>query len=254
MTWRQLDDQVEQVRTDLVDVEAAVACGDLDADTGDRLRATYRGELAELERRLGELDGAGEPEPPPRDRRRMVAGTLLVLAGLATVGALLAGSVADRRPGDPAVGGVPGDVVSGAVDLDAVSNEEMEAVVARNPDVTGMRLALADRYFAAGEFDRAVDHYLIVLEQEPGNVTALGAVGWMTHLSGRSDIGLSYVERALAIDPDFAQGYWYLANIRAEGLGDPAGAVEPLRALLGFDGLPEEIRTAAEAMLDRVTP
>lgn len=254
MTQQRLDDQVEQVRTDLVDVDAAVASGDLDRDTGDRLRATYHGELAELERRRAELDEVADPEPPVRDRRRMVAGTLLVLAGLATVGVLLAGTVADRRPGDPAVGGVPGDVVSGAVDLDAVSNEEMEAVVAQNPDVTGMRLALADRYFVAGEFDRAVDHYLIVLEREPDNVTALGAVGWMTHLSGRSDIGLSYVERALAIDPDFAQGYWYLASIRADGLDDPHGAVEPLRTLLGFEGLPEEIRTAAEAMLDRVTP
>lgn len=254
MTWRHLDDQLEQVRTDLADVDVAVASGDLDPDTGYRLRATYRGELAELERRRAELDEAAEPGPPTRDRRRMVAGTLLVLAGLVTVGVLLAGTVADRRPGDPAVGGVPGDVMGGGVDLDAVSNEEMEEVVAENPDVTGMRLALADRYFVAGEFDRAVDHYLIVLEQDPGNVVALGAVGWMTHLSGRSDIGLSYVERALATDPDYAQGYWYLANITADGLDDPAGAVAPLRTLLDFNGLPDEIRTAAEEMLDEVTP
>jgi len=249
-----LDDQVDQVLVDLADVDAGVAAGDLDPSTADRLRATYRTELAGLERRRDELAEAEDPPPAGRDRRRMVAGTLLVLAGLTAVGVLLADTVADRAPGDPAVGGVAGDVVSGAVDLANVTDEEMEAVVAQNPDVTRMRLALAERYFVAGEFDQAVDHYLIVLEQDPDNVAALGAVGWMTHLSGRPDVAVSYVERALDIDPDFVQGYWYLANIRADGLSDPAGAVQPLRTLLGFDDIPDEIRLEAEAMLVRIEP
>ncbi|CAN5307473.1 hypothetical protein BH24ACT7_BH24ACT7_23260 [soil metagenome] len=248
-----LDDQVDQVLVDLADVDAGVAAGDLDQETADRLRATYRTELAGLERSRDELAEAGDPRAG-RDRRRMVAGTLLVLAALTAVGVLLADTVADRAPGDPAVGGVAGDVVSGAVDLATVTDEEMEAVVAQNPDVTRMRLALAERYFVAGEFDQAVDHYLIVLEQDPDNVAALGAVGWMTHLSGRPDVAVSYVERALDIDPGFVQGYWYLANIRADGLGDPGGAVEPLRTLLGFEGVPDEIRAEAEAMLDRIEP
>ena len=74
----------------------------------------------------------------------------------------------------------------------------------------------------------------------------------MTHLSGRSDVALSYVERALAIEPEFAQAYWYLANIRADGLDDPAGAAEPLRTLLAFDDVPDEIRARAEEMLAEV--
>ncbi len=247
-----IDEQLDQVLVDLADVDASQAAGDLDAVTADRLRATYRDELSELEERRRLLDDGGGAPPVGRDRRRVVAGTLLMVAGLAAVAVLLAVTLADRDPGDPAVGGVPGDVVGGGVDLGEVTNEELEEVVAENPEVTGMRLALADRYFVAGDFDRAVDHYLVVLEQDPESVAALAAVGWMTHLSGRSDVALTYVERALAIEPDFAQAYWYLANIRADGLDDPAGAVEPLRTLLEFEALPDEVRAEAEAMLERV--
>jgi tetratricopeptide (TPR) repeat protein len=247
-----IDEQVDQVLVDLADVDASEAAGDLDAVTADRLRETYRNEMSQLEQRRRLLDDGGETLPVGRDRRRVVAGTVLMVAGLAAVAVLLAVTLADRGPGDPAVGGVPGDVVGGGVDLGEVTNEELEEVVAENPEVTGMRLALADRYFVAGDFDRAVDHYLVVLEEDPENAAALAAVGWMTHLSGRSDVALGYVERALAIEPDFAQAYWYLANIRADGLDDPAGAIEPLLALLEFEGLPDEIRAEAEAMLERL--
>ncbi len=246
-----LEEQREQVLADLADVDAGAASGDLDDATAEHLREVYRDELADLDRRRASLD-EGESAPERPDRRRAIAGGLLVVAGLTAVGVLLAVTVVDRGPSDPAVGGVPGAVADGGVDPADVTDEELEQVVADNPGITGMRLALAERYFVAGEFDRAVDHYLVVLEQDPDNVAALAAVGWMTHLSGRSDVALSYVERALEIEPEFAQGYWYLANIRADGLDDPAGAAESLRTLLGFDGLPAEIRDQAEAMLAEV--
>ena len=236
---------------DLADVDAGAASGDLDDATAEKLRAVYRDELADLDSRRASLEAAGPVAEGP-DRRRAIAGSLVVVVALAAAGVLLAVTVADRGPGDPAVGGVPGAVVDGGVDLADVTDEELEQVVADNPEITGMRLALAERYFVAGEFDRAVDHYLVVLDQDPDNVAALAAVGWMTHLSGRSDVALSYVERALAIEPEFAQAYWYLANIRADGLDDPAGAVEPLRTLLAFDDLPDDIRARAEEMLAEV--
>ncbi len=102
-----------------------------------------------------------------------------------------------------------------------VTDEELEQVVAENPEITGMRLALAERYFVAGEFDRAVDHYLVVLEQDPENVAALAAVGWMTHLSGSLRRGATYVERALAIEPDYAQGVLVPGQHQGRRLGRP---------------------------------
>ena len=55
-------------------------------------------------------------------------------------------------------------------------------------------------------------------------------------------------ERALALEPDFAQAYWFLANIRF-ALGDAEAAVEPLERLLAYEGIPESIRTEAEDAL-----
>jgi tetratricopeptide (TPR) repeat protein len=110
-----------------------------------------------------------------------------------------------------------------------------------------MRLALARRYFEAGDFGPALDHYMTVLDQEQ-HPEALANVGWMTYLSDRPEVALAYVERALELEPDFAQAYWFLANIRF-ALGDAEGAVEPLERLLAYEGLPEDIRTEAEDAL-----
>lgn len=245
---RMLADHLEQVERDLVEVSEQLATGELDAATAERLRTTYRTELGALEERISRIDD-DRPERPARDRRRAMIGAVLLLAGFVAVALVLMATVAQRRPGELATGGIVGDVAGGRVDLADVTNEEMERVVAENPGVVGMRMALAARYFEAGEFDDALPHYMTVLEQDPDNAEALANVGWMTHLSGRPDVGVAFVERAIAAAPDHAQAYWFLANIRFHGLDDPAGAVEPLERLLTYEGLPDEIRTQAEALL-----
>ncbi len=190
-------------------------------------------------------DGAA----PGPDRRRMLVGVALVLAGFAAVTALLLTTVRTREPGELVTGGIATDVVQGDIDLATVSNEEMEAVVAENPDIVGMRLALANRYFEAGEFDRALPHFMTVLDQEPDNPEALASIGWMTHLSGRSDVAESFVLRALDVAPEYAQAYWFLGNIRLLGLADAAGAIAPLERLLEFEAIPDDVRGQAEALL-----
>ena len=74
----------------------------------------------------------------------------------------------------------------------------------------------------------------------------------MTFLSGESELAASLVEESLQIQPDGGIAFWYLANIRANGLGDAAGAVAPLQRLLEYESLPDDIRTAAEGLLARV--
>lgn len=244
-----LQERLEQVDTDLAEVDEQVAAGELDATTAETLRSTYRQERRRIE---GEIESlAAEPAAAPGpDRRRMFAGVVLLLVGFAAVTLLVVNSVQRRAPGELATGGIASEVAGGGVDLSTVTNEEMEAVVADNPDVIGMRLALAGRYFDAGEFDKALPHYLTVLEQDPDQPEALANIGWMTYLSDRPDVAEQYVERALAVDPDYVQAYWFLGNIRLVGLGDSAGAVDPLTRLLDFGEIvPEDIRVAAEELL-----
>jgi hypothetical protein len=123
-------------------------------------------------------------------------------------------------------------------------------VVAQNPDITSMRLALAERYFVDGDFPDALQHYMYVLDtQGIKDPTALANVGWMTYLSDVPEVAESFVEESLAIEPDGGIAFWYLASIRFYGLNDPAGAVAPLESLLEYEEVPDEIRTAAEELL-----
>lgn len=231
--------RLAQVEADLADLDVQVAAGELDDETAGRLRETYERErLAILETPEGEPDESGT-----RHRGRVVVGTLLVLVAVAAAGIAVALSATDRGPGDLITGDVPG------VDLASITNEDLEEVVADFPEIVGMRLALADRYFNDGDFSSALGHYLTVLDLEPANPRALASIGWMTYLSGEPEIGARYVEQALAVDDEFPQAHYFLGAIRLLGLGDAAGAIGPLERVLTFDGVPAEVRSQTEQLL-----
>jgi len=247
-----LREHLGQVERDLVELDEQVAVGEIDDVTGAKLRDGYTREreriLAEIAGTVDVVDGA----TPPRlvTTRRLVGASFLIVATV-----LLAWGVTRTvGAGEPAVEGLASDVLSGGgLNLDNVTTDELEAVVAENPDVVPMRLALARRYFNDGDFSKAFAHYMYVLNdlgvQDPG---ALADVGWMTYLSGRPDLAESFVERSLEIEPNGGVAFWYLAIIRYQGLDDAAGAVAPLESLLAYEDLPTEFRVEAEKMLAEV--
>ena len=248
-------EQLQQVERDLAEIADQQAAGELDAATVQRLRSRYEAERDTLRRELSvtvepeqssERAESAEPVAPLITGRRLAGAAVLVVAAIGlTIG------VVSATGDSPGVEGVASDVVAGGgVNLDEITNEQMEQVIAENPDIAPMRLALADRYFAAGEFSSALTHYMYVLDtlgvDDPG---ALANVGWMTYQSGVPDTAASFVERSLQIQPDGGVAFWYLANIRFHGLDDPIGAIEPLQSLLRYDNLPEELRSAATELL-----
>ncbi|NNF63734.1 MAG: hypothetical protein HKN07_05680 [Acidimicrobiia bacterium] len=246
----QVRDAIAQVDRDLEELSTQVEVGEIDATVADELRARYTAERRRLEGEL-ELLSNVERVPEARSQSRAVVGTLIVVIGFAVLAWGVAQSVTERGPGELVTGGISQDVVAGGVDLSQVTNEEMEAVVAENPEIAPMRIALARRYFEAGDFDAAFDHYLVVLEQDNANYEVLANVGWITYLAGEPDVAERYVVRSIDAEPSFAQAHWYLGNIRLFGLSDPAGAIEPLETLLSFDAVPAEILSEATALLDR---
>lgn len=244
---RRIEERIAQTERDLADIAVQIVEGELDAATADRLRTKY-----ENERRVLQAQLAGGDVAPPRDGgglsgRRLLGIGFVLVAAIGLVFGLVRANTTDRLAAE----GVAEDVISGdAVNLDDISNEQMEAVVAQNPDIPGMRLALADRYFGEGDFSNALTHYIYVLDtlgvRDPA---ALANVGWMTYLSGVPDTAESFVVQSLDIQPDGGIAFWYLANIRFYGLGDAAGAMEPLQRLLEYDNLPEELRAEAQRVL-----
>ena len=75
--------------------------------------------------------------------RRLVA----VLAGMAVVAlVVLLVVLGGRSPDEGDEGAVDPDTPTTTVDLSSVPNEELERVVAENPDIVPMRLRLVERY------------------------------------------------------------------------------------------------------------
>ena len=233
------------IEADIRDVHRQLAEEELNATTARRLIERYRQELDSIE--AGTEDGPPEPATPGRSSRR-TAGTLLL------VGAVIAVSVTAYLAIRPREGRFVTGNAETPVDLSEVTNDQMEAVIAANPDVRGvaaMRLSLADRYFEAGEFSNALPHYLGALEgtlDPTRRSRALARVGWMSFESGNAGIARSYLEEALATDDGYAEAHLFLGLLLLAEQDGP-GALEHLEPLLDED-LPDGIREAIE---ERIT-
>jgi len=260
-------EQIAQVDRDLDELDEQVEAGELDEATADRLRTAYRSERATLVKRL-EAIGEDEPVEPEekvgeekaptarkgRSKGRAIAGTAIVAVAAAIVAVVAIFSLQDQSPAGNVAAGVlenqaTGGGMSGMSGMDAVSVDQMEAAVAENPDIVGMRMALAELYIQEGDLDKALGHYKIVLEYEPDNTEALVRVGWLTSLADDPAGAEPFFVKALEIDPNFPQAYWFLANVRFD-LGRRPAAIAPLEALLTFKDIPDEVRSEAVKMLE----
>lgn len=227
-------DQIEQVDRDLADVAAQLDAGELDAATADRLRATYERERAAI------VAATSEPRlVAGRSPLRLLIGAAILIVGVVAVAASGLVSLQDDSPESAAT--------TDTVDLSSVTNEEMEVVIAANPTVIGMRLALAGRYVEDGDHSSALGHYLAVLDQNPQQPEALAMVGWLTYLADEPELAEPFVVKALDVEPDYPLALWFLGNIQIAG-GDNDGAAVTIERLLTYD-LSAEMRAEAEALL-----
>lgn len=257
-----LEQEIALIREEIADLDRQQADGELDGATADRLRTKYEGRIAALDRATDADDGievaAGHGESTQthvaRERgrpmnTRTIVGTLIVVVAITGIGVLAVASL--DRGGANGLEGVAGDVVQGDdVDLASITNEQMEEVVAQNPDVIGMRLALARRYFEAGEFDKALGHYFEVLDREQ-HPEALANIGWMTYLSGRPDIAVGYLEAALQRRSDYLPAQWFLANAYVT-LGRTDEAAVLLVELASSPDVPDDVRDGSVELLEQI--
>ncbi|GAA2565729.1 tetratricopeptide repeat protein [Pseudonocardia hydrocarbonoxydans] len=230
----------EQAVRDLVELDEQVAAGEITEADAAGLRRRYEHAAA---RALAErVAGAPPDRGAALSGRRRPGPWALVYSLTAVVGVvaavILLPAALVERPAGGAVTGNVGQAIGapGATVTDA----QLEEVVAANPDVVGMRLALADRYVAQGDYGPAMRHYLDALEREPGNAPALARLSWLLLQIGQTQPAWETVNQALAIDPVLTEALWFRANIQLDGLDDPAGALATLQDLAARD-LPPEV-------------
>lgn len=196
------------------------------------------------------------PRPSPAtlrgggSRRRALVGGLVLAVGLG--GAVVAAGFFLQEREGPLMG------VIGSPDLTQVSSETMEAVIAANlsdPQINGMRLALAERYFEEGDYRSAFPHYLAVAESTEASVeeavAALTRLGWMVWDGNReAATAVELFDQALAIDPAASTAMYLKGQVVWCGLGDSDGAARLFSEVLALDGLTERSRTAIQADLE----
>lgn len=237
----ELAERREQALRDLVELEEQERAGEIPPADAARLRVQYEQEAASAILALTARGGRRQPADPGRPARRVAYVAAIVVAGVAAA-ILLPVAVVARPPG----GYVTGNELNGQRatpsaapqrDLTKVSDEELEEVVRANPDVVGMRLALADRYFASGRYDRAASHYARVLERQPNEPVATARTGWILFQAGDVERAAQLVARARSADPSLLEAMWFDANIRLYGRRDRAGALRALADMRAAPGI-----------------
>jgi cytochrome c-type biogenesis protein CcmH len=144
--------------------------------------------------------------------------------------------------------------------LDDVSNETMEAVIAAHadhPQVDGMRLALAERYFQEGEFRTAFPHFLAVADSPIASdsqvVTALVRLAWMAwEGNDEVDAAIGLLDQALAIDDGSAPALYLKGQVLWCGSNAFEESAGLFQQILADPELPDESRQTVQDDLDAV--
>ena len=191
---------------------------------------------------------------PQATRTRRLVGGLILVGGFGAI-VLVAATLLQDRAG-------PNEGVADVADADLadVSNETMEAVVAANldnPQINGMRLALAERYFATGDYRAAFPHYLHVAQDGSSSddeaTAALVRLAWMAYDGNDElDTAIALLDEALQIRPGFGGAlYWKGQVLWCEGENDQA--TELFEQVLADSEFEDDTRSAVEADLARAS-
>lgn len=244
-----LEERRDLALHDLADLEDQVATGEIDEATAARLRGRFEADAAAAIRALAVLDAPDDPNDasaPRRARRGLAAAA--GLAAVVAVGAALALPQFLRER--PAGGFVTGNEATGqGRDLSEVTNEEMEQVVAANPDVVPMRLRLAHRYLDDGQLRKAFEHYMAILDQQP-HPEAMSHLAWIVFNDGDTDLALELLEASRTRAPDDAETLWFLANVHLYGRDDPGAALPLLADLVTREDLASQRAQVEQALED----
>ncbi|HMK11302.1 MAG TPA: hypothetical protein VK461_06960 [Acidimicrobiales bacterium] len=240
-----------QALRDLVEVERQRQAGEIDDETADRLTKIYEAEVV----------AALEPEPAASSSRHLSLGRLdrmtgtLTLAGIVLVACVAIVAVVVGHSDHGTSGSVQATVSTlpgGGRDLSTVSDDEMEAVMAQNPSITPMRLALIERYLKEGNLEKAKQHAQLALDNNPSAADreqALKYLGWTTAALGDPQTGAGLLKQSITLDPTDLDAKWFLANVELTQLDDAAGATALLKDILA-QPISDAQRQSVEAKLN----
>ena len=227
----QLHEERDHLLASLRDLEREREAGEIDDDDDYRaLHDDYTARAAAVLRALGSgsasrSEGRSGPAgrrpssrlsaPPARRRRSLLVTVGVVLAVTSLAGGAMAMFSGSRQAGQSVTGSVPVGAAG--------------------------RLAQALQLEVEGKALEALKVYDGVLADDPDNVEALAYRGWLLERAGLVDEAQLSLDRAVIVNPRYADAHFFRGMLLYQDRKDPAGAVGEFRAFLGANPPPEMV-------------
>jgi cytochrome c-type biogenesis protein CcmH/NrfG len=212
----------------LDDLDAERAEGNIDDETYARLHADYTARAARVIHRLdGDPVEAVTGPPPVSARRRVLTITSVVVFAL-VVGVALAYGLGARLPGQTITG-------NAAVSTQPSAKEQvagLRAKVRANPNDAATRLALAQALMGTRDGAGALAQFQAAARLDPTNPQPYAYSGWLIRLEGFPDQGLTLLDKAIALDPTYADARFFRGLILFRDKKQPDAAIPEFQQYL----------------------
>jgi Cytochrome c biogenesis factor len=223
-----LDDEREFLLRSLDDLDAEHADGNIDDQTYARLRDDYTARAARV---FHQLDGdatEAEVTPPVRvGRRVLVGGAVIAFATLAAVA--LAYGLGARLPGQT-ITGRQSETRSQRSAAAGVTT--LRAAVKAKPNDPAAHLALARALMGAQNPTDALIEFGEAARLDPTNPEPFTYSGWLIRLQGFPDQALTLLDKAIAVDPQYADARAFKGIILFRDKHDPEAAIAQFQRYL----------------------
>ncbi len=232
----------------LKELEFDHQAGHLSDDDYQALRSRYEARAAEVLKELDQLEAKRparkEPAPAapsPRAERRpwtrspvaLTGGAILLLIFGVAVGLGVARYSEPDRSMVPPGSRLPVPIdPPPAAPLNPPRSSDPSRPIPR--EVLAGMLEAARASLTAGRYQEAIAAYQAVLKRDAKNVDAMTHLALIVAIGGHTDTALETLDKAVAIDPNYAPAYLYRGQILSEAKQDYRGAIgawEKLAAL-----------------------
>jgi cytochrome c-type biogenesis protein CcmH len=214
----------------LDDLEAERAAGNIDDATYQRLHDDYTARAAITVRAMrdGGKDGSRATEAPAQSRRHrvLVVGGLVVFAVLAAT--TMAFALGARLPG----GTVTGNSQAQSTITPQERQQALESAVANHPDDANARLALARFRLGRRDLAGALGDFKVAATLAPTNAEPFAYSGWIIRLQGFPDDGLLLLDKAVTVDPAYADAHFFRGFVLLRDKSEPKRAIPEFQQYL----------------------
>jgi cytochrome c-type biogenesis protein CcmH/NrfG len=216
----------------LDDLDAERADGNVDDETYARLHADYTARAARV---LHQLDGdavTAVAEAPPVSTRRRVVSVAGIVAFAVIAGIALAYGLGARLPGQTITGNQGANQQSSAQAAAKARVRALQQEVRAKPEDVAARLALAQAYLASQNGAAALAQYQEAAKLDPANPEPFAYSGWLIRLQGFPDQGLTLIDKAITISPDYPDARFFKGVILFRDKSQPDAAIAEFQRYL----------------------